>query len=111
MNNKKYQNNSGNNGQNNNQKPEKHTHKYVETITKQATCTENGVKTYTCTVCKETKTEIIPALKHKWSAWKTKSAATVLKAKVQERTCTTCKKTQTRTKGEKLCSWNASSIR
>lgn len=35
------------------------------------------------TVCKETKTEIIPALKHKWSAWKTKSAATVLKAKVQ----------------------------
>ena len=38
-------------------------------VTTPATCTENGVKTYTCTKCGETKTEVIPAA-HKWSeAW------------------------------------------
>ena len=35
-------------------------------VTKAATCTEKGVKTYTCSVCKETKTEEIPALGHKY---------------------------------------------
>ena len=31
-------------------------------VTKEATCKEEGVKTYTCTVCKETKTEAIAKL-------------------------------------------------
>ena len=31
------------------------------TVTKAATCTESGVKTYTCTLCKATKTEEVPA--------------------------------------------------
>ena len=35
-------------------------------VTTPATCTENGVKTYTCTVCKTTKTETIDATGHKW---------------------------------------------
>ena len=35
-------------------------------ITKVATCTEKGEKTYTCTVCGETKTEDIPALGHNY---------------------------------------------
>ena len=39
--------------------------------------------------------------KHSWSAWKTKSPATVFKAEVQERTCK-CGKTETRTVGKKL---------
>ena len=30
-------------------------------VTKTATCTESGVKTYTCTLCKTTKTEEVPA--------------------------------------------------
>ena len=30
-------------------------------VTKTATCTESGVKTYTCTLCKATKTEEVPA--------------------------------------------------
>ena len=33
-------------------------------VTKKPTCTETGVKTYTCTVCKATKTEVIPATGH-----------------------------------------------
>mgnify|MGYP007086192716 CR=1 FL=1 len=53
-------NNSGSNGQNNNQKPEKHTHKYVETITKQATCTEDGEKLHKC-ACGKSYTTIIIA--------------------------------------------------
>ena len=35
-------------------------------ITKAASCTANGVKTYTCKVCGETKTELIPALSHNY---------------------------------------------
>ena len=37
-------------------------------ITKEATCTENGTITYTCTVCGETTEEIIPATGHSFSA-------------------------------------------
>lgn len=33
-------------------------------VTKKATCTEDGEKTYTCTVCNTTKTEVIPATGH-----------------------------------------------
>ncbi|SDB21718.1 leucine-rich repeat protein [Butyrivibrio sp. INlla16] len=40
-----------------------HTHTWDEgTETKKATYTEDGVKTYKCTVCGETKTEVIPKL-------------------------------------------------
>lgn len=38
--------------------------------TKAPTCTETGVKTFTCSECKATKTEDIPALDHDWSDWK-----------------------------------------
>ena len=33
-------------------------------VTMAATCTENGVMTYTCTMCSDTKTEVIPATGH-----------------------------------------------
>ena len=39
-------------------------------VTKAATCGADGVKTYTCTICKKTKTETIPMLGHKWGDWK-----------------------------------------
>lgn len=42
---------------------EVHIHSYTENITKQATCTEAGEKTLTCT-CGDTKTESIPATGH-----------------------------------------------
>ena len=35
-------------------------------VTKEASCTEKGVKTYTCTKCGKTQTEEIPALGHSW---------------------------------------------
>ena len=38
-------------------------------VTKEATCTEPGEKTFTCNVCKATKTEPIPVIAHKYE-WK-----------------------------------------
>ncbi len=40
-----------------------HSHSYVMTVTKAATCTEKGVKTFTCS-CSSSYTEEIPALGH-----------------------------------------------
>lgn len=39
---------------------------------------------------------------HKWSAWTTKSAATVFAAEVQQHTCSICGETETRSNGSKL---------
>lgn len=41
-----------------------HKHNYVETITKEPTCTETGEKTFTCD-CGDSYTEVIPAKGHK----------------------------------------------
>lgn len=71
-------------------------------ITKEPTCTEAGIKTYTCTECNGTKTEEIPALGHTWSSWTTTSEATVFTKEVQKRTCSVCKTTETREVGNKL---------
>lgn len=38
-----------------------------EVVTTEATCTTSGVKTYTCTVCKATKTEEIATTDHTFS--------------------------------------------
>ena len=38
-------------------------------ITKPATCTEPGVKTFTCTVCSGTKIEAVEPTGHAWGAW------------------------------------------
>lgn len=41
-----------------------HTHNETEEITRPATCTEPGEKTYTCSICGENRTEAIPAAGH-----------------------------------------------
>ena len=45
-----------------------HTHSYTESVTKEATCAQNGIKTYTCESCSNTYTEEIPATGHNYSA-------------------------------------------
>lgn len=56
-------------------------------VTKKATCKEEGEKTYTCTGCKTTKTEVIPlSTTHSWSKWSKVDADT------HKRTCTVCDK-------------------
>lgn len=39
-------------------------HNYISEITTSATCTSDGIITYTCKVCNEKKTSIIPAIEH-----------------------------------------------
>lgn len=85
-------------------------HVLTETKAKAATCVQAGNSDYwTCSICGKVfsdaqgKTEIsladtiIAATgQHTWSAWKTTTAATVLKAGTQKRTCSVCGKTETK---------------
>ncbi|MBQ3499469.1 MAG: peptidoglycan DD-metalloendopeptidase family protein [Clostridia bacterium] len=41
-----------------------HTHSYTSSVTKQPTCTEKGIRKYTCSSCGDTYTEDIAALGH-----------------------------------------------
>ncbi|MGN0447290.1 MAG: hypothetical protein ACI4GC_01940, partial [Acutalibacteraceae bacterium] len=58
-------------------------------VTTPATCTTDGLRTYTCPDCNATKTETINATGHNWSAW----------SKVDDtnhtRTCSVCSVTET----------------
>ena len=55
-------------------------HSYTSKVTKQATCTASGTKTFSCSRCNHSYTETIPATGHSW-----KSATCTAK-----KTCTTC---------------------
>ena len=62
-------------------------------ITKPATESETGEKTYTCTVCKTTKKEVIPELIHTHTysdEWTTDVEATCTKPGSKSRHCTSC---------------------
>lgn len=67
-------------------------HKWDEgVVTKEATCTEAGEKTYTCTVCNETKTEKIDAAGHKYSTeWTIDKEATCTEPGSKSHHCTVC---------------------
>ena len=41
-------------------------HQYVTEVTTEATCSQGGVKTFTCSVCDDSYTESIPVTDHKW---------------------------------------------
>ena len=70
-------------------------------ITKAPTCTEAGVRTYTCE-CGESITESIPATRHKYGAWTTTTEATVFAPAVQTRTCSVCGSKETQNTGSAL---------
>ena len=56
-------------------------------VTKDATCTEAGEMTYTCTVCEKTKTEVIEAKGHEWGAWSVTTEPTATASGTLTRTC------------------------
>ncbi|MBQ2768377.1 MAG: leucine-rich repeat protein [Clostridia bacterium] len=69
---------------------EEHTHSYTSQTT-EATCTENGIITYTCS-CGDSYTEEIPATGvHTWNEGEETSAPTCAKEGVTTYTCTICK--------------------
>lgn len=69
---------------------DKHEHSYSAAVTKEASCTEDGVKTLTC-ACGDTYTEAIPAAgEHDWGIWSTEAHALVGKPGVEKRICKRC---------------------
>lgn len=75
--------------------PAQHTHTWNDgVVTTPATCTESGVKTYTCTVCGETKTEAIAALGHVWGAYTVTKHAVNGNGGEKTRTCSRCNITE-----------------
>ena len=68
---------------------EQHTHNYKATVTKEATCTADGVKTYTCAGCGDSYTEKIPATGHKYASKVTKQPTCGAEG-VKTFTCSVC---------------------
>jgi uncharacterized protein YkwD len=64
-------------------------HNYVNVITKQPTCTETGIRTYTCAACEDTYIEFIPAAGHDNGAWH-EQPATTTHTGLKVRACTKC---------------------
>lgn len=75
--------------------PAQHTHTWdAGVVTKEPTCTEAGVKTYTCTTCGATKTEDIAALGHVWGAYTVIEHAVNGNDGEKTRTCSRCNATE-----------------
>ena len=64
-------------------------------ITKAPTCTEKGIRTYTCTVCHQTKTEDIEEVEHTWNEGNITKAPTCTEKGTKTYTCTVCNATKT----------------
>ncbi len=64
-------------------------HTYEEEITKPSTCTEEGIKTLTCTVCGDEKTEAIEKTDHTYEEEITKPS-TCTEEGIKTLTCTVC---------------------
>ena len=62
----------------------------AEQIETAATCEEDGLKVWTCTVCGETKEETIPATGHTWGAWVVIKEVTDEEDGLEERVCSVC---------------------
>ena len=86
-----------------------HTHSYAPAVTKEPTCTEEGVRTYTCS-CGNSYTEGIPAKRHSYGEYVYNNDATTSADGTKTATCSVCGATDTVTaEGTKkaLPSWYA----
>ncbi len=67
-----------------------HTHTWNEgTITQKSTCIEQGIKTYTCTTCTETKEENLPYAEHQYTTTLVSEATCTSSAKYRKK-CSVC---------------------
>ena len=64
-------------------------------VTKEPSCTEAGVKTYSCPVCDGTKTEPIAALDHDWDEGKVTKEPSCTEAGEKTYSCSRCEETRT----------------
>lgn len=67
---------------------EKHEHNYVPTVSKEATCSEKGVMTYSCT-CGKSYTEAIKKTEHKYMPGAVEMG-TCVKKRTENFTCSIC---------------------
>ncbi len=74
-----------------------HTHAYTSKVTTAATCTTNGVRTYTCSGCSGSYTESISATGHSYGSWVTTVAASCTTAGTKRKICSSCGDEQTQT--------------
>ncbi|MBE6621368.1 MAG: hypothetical protein E7630_00280 [Ruminococcaceae bacterium] len=74
---------------------EPHTHSYSSKVTKKATCTDKGEKTYTCS-CGDTYTEAVKAKGHSWGSWKLTTPPSHTAKGEQTRTCKNCSAAETK---------------
>lgn len=78
--------------------------------TKNPSCKETGIKTYTCSVCNGTKTETVAKTdKHSFGNWNQTNAPTCAGKGTEARTCSICQKTETRdiaATGHKMGAWS-----
>lgn len=73
-----------------------HTHSYTSKVTADATCTKDGVKTFTCS-CGDSYTEKIAATgEHTWGDWTIETKAYIGKDGTEKRSCTACSASETR---------------
>ena len=72
-------------------------HSYTSAVTTDPTCTEDGVRTYTCSKCGGTYTEEVNRLGHDWDNGTVTTAATCVDNGVRTYTCETCGATRTGT--------------
>lgn len=70
-----------------------HKHSYDGKVTENATCTEKGTKTFTCS-CGSYYTESISATGHSWSEWKTTKEPTSTTEGNSQRKCNKCGATE-----------------
>ena len=84
-----------------------HTHSYTSKVTKPATCTEDGVRTYTCE-CGDSYRQTIPATGHNYSDFVVTKPATCTEDGVKTKTCANCNDKITETipaTGHKSSGW------
>ena len=73
-----------------------HTHSYTAKVTTPATCTTNGVKTYTCS-CGDSYTEVIKATGHNWDEGRITTEPTCTTEGTKTFTCKNCGEIKTET--------------
>lgn len=64
-------------------------------VTKKATCTQEGERTYTCSKCNDTKVEAIEAIGHRWNNGTITTKATCTHVGTKTYTCNICRATKT----------------
>ena len=72
-------------------------HDYIGSVTTEPTCIETGIKTYVCSMCRDTYTEEVPVSdEHVWDDGTVTKDPTCTEKGEALYTCTVCKKTETR---------------